>query len=378
MKILLVGEYSRLHNSLKEGLLKLGHEVTIIASGDGFKDYPVDLKTINPFNRGIKLVLKKSIHKISGFDISKKAVKKSFFNQSDQLKDFDVVQLINESPFLTAPKSEIEIFDFFKSICDKIFLLSCGLDFTSVKYASDEKLKYSILTPYFKKKIAKKDFDSALKYLKPSFFKLHEHIFNNIEGVIASDIDYHIPLKNNSKYLGLIPNPINIDTIEYIVPKIDDKIIIFHGINSKSYYQKGSDIFEKALAIIQNKYQDKVEVIVTKDVPYSTYINLYNRAHIMLDQIYAYDQGYNALEAMAKGKVVFTGAEQEWLKYYNLQENTVAINALPDENLIAKKLEWLIDNPEEILSISKNGRAFIEREHNYINSAKKYLEFWNR
>ena len=29
----------------------------------------------------------------------------------------------------------------------------------------------------------------------------------------------------------------------------------------------------------------------------------------------------NALEAMAKGKVVFTGAEQEWLNHYDLKED---------------------------------------------------------
>ena len=44
MKILLIGEYSRLHNSLKEGLEKNGHNVTLVGSGDGFKNYPVDIK----------------------------------------------------------------------------------------------------------------------------------------------------------------------------------------------------------------------------------------------------------------------------------------------------------------------------------------------
>jgi hypothetical protein len=39
-------------------------------------------------------------------------------------------------------------------------------------------------------------------------------------------------------------------------------------------------------------------------VPYATYIELYNKSHIVLDQVFSYDQGYNALEAMAKGKVV--------------------------------------------------------------------------
>ena len=43
MRILLVGEYSRLHNTLKEGLQALGHTVTLVGTGDNFKNYPVDL-----------------------------------------------------------------------------------------------------------------------------------------------------------------------------------------------------------------------------------------------------------------------------------------------------------------------------------------------
>ena len=47
MKILLIGEYSRLHNSLKEGLEFLNHEVTIVGTGDKFKNFPVDV-SISP------------------------------------------------------------------------------------------------------------------------------------------------------------------------------------------------------------------------------------------------------------------------------------------------------------------------------------------
>ena len=42
MKILLLGEYSRLHNSLKEGLVSQGHKVITVATGDYFKKYDVD------------------------------------------------------------------------------------------------------------------------------------------------------------------------------------------------------------------------------------------------------------------------------------------------------------------------------------------------
>ena len=50
-KILLVGEYSRLHNSLKEGLMSLGNEVVIVGKQDGFKKYPVDIPVKSFFNR---------------------------------------------------------------------------------------------------------------------------------------------------------------------------------------------------------------------------------------------------------------------------------------------------------------------------------------
>ena len=111
-------------------------------------------------------------------------------------------------------------------------------------------------------------------------------------------------------------------------------------------------------------------------MPYEEYISAFDKAHIVLDQVYSYDQGYNALEAMAKGKVVFTGAEQEWLDYYKLKKDTVAINALPNTEAIAEKLSWLIENPTHILEISQNARTFVEKEHNYIAIAKRYLETW--
>jgi glycosyltransferase involved in cell wall biosynthesis len=121
-----------------------------------------------------------------------------------------------------------------------------------------------------------------------------------------------------------------------------------------------------------------VEVITAENVPYSEYIEKYNSAHILLDQVFAYDQGYNALEAMAKGKVVFTGAEKEFLERYNLKEVEVCINSLPDSEYLFNKLEDLILNPEKLTSISINARKFIEREHDYVSIAKKYLETWGK
>jgi len=377
MKILLVGEYSRLHNSLKEGLVALGHQVTIIATGDYFKNYPVDSKLSRKYNQGVLKKIKVLLYKVFKIDITSMSIKNQFFSNKSKLTGFDVVQLINESPLGILPKYEKQVISFLKNNNKKLFLLSCGTDYISVKHSFDKKPDYSILEPYFKKKASKKSFDPILKYINPEFKSLHDFVFPKIEGVISSDLDYHIPLLGHPKYIGLIANPINVEKLDFISLPINKKITIFHGINRGNYYKKGSDYFEEALQIIQKKYAAKVEIKIVENLPYAEYIETYNTAHIVLDQVLAYDQGYNALEAMAKGKVVFTGAEQEWLDYYNLKEDIVAINALPNANEIAKKLEWLILNPEKITEIGKNARAFIEKEHNYIKIAEKYITAWN-
>jgi len=379
MKILLVGEYSRLHNSLKEGLIELGHEVIILGNQDGFKKFPIDIKVNSFFSKNA--FLKKTVslvHKLFRINLISLENAIQWYYSINKMKNFDIVQLYNESIAKTYPSLEIKIINQIIKSNKKVFLLSCGVDFTSVKFAHDKKFRYSILTPLHENEQLKDYYKFILNKLKPQNYKLHNFIFNNIKGVIASDIDYHIPLLNNSNYLGLIPNPINTNKIDFIPLDLGDKIIIFHGINRSGFIKKGNIFFELALERIQKKYKDRIEVIVTEDLPYNEYIQHYRNCHILLDQVYAYDQGYNALEAMAMGKVVFTGAEKEWLDYYNLKEDTIAINALPNEVYIEKKLEWLILNPHEIIKISKQARQFIEKEHNYIESAKKYLDAWSK
>ncbi|MBU2919957.1 glycosyltransferase [Winogradskyella psychrotolerans] len=375
MKILLVGEYSRLHNSLKEGLELLNHDVTIVAAKDGFKNYEVDFPIYKTYEKGFLRKFKNLIYRFTKIDLESIQIKKQIINLKPKLSDFDVVQFINEASFLCTATIEKEIFDLISTWNKNVFLLSCGTDYISVKYAYDKKFRYSILTPYLNGKDQILS-SYGLKYLEPDFVELHHHIYKSIVGVIASDLDYHLPLLNHPKYLGLIPNPINTEQLEFKPLKIEDKIVIFHGINSNNYYKKGNDIFEEALAIINQKYADKIKIITVRSLPYNEYIKTYNEAHIMLDQIYAYDQGFNALEAMSKGKVVFTGAEKEWLEYYNIKEDTIAINALPDAKTIATKLEWLILNPEKILEISIQARRFVETHHNYKTCAENYLKTW--
>ncbi|MFT7351691.1 MAG: glycosyltransferase involved in cell wall biosynthesis [Flavobacterium sp.] len=379
MRILLIGEYSNLHNSLKAGLESLGHSVVLVNSGDGFKNFKSDYSIKPTFtSNSIVSVFRNGLHKLFKIDSSKIEHGIRFYFHLKHLKGFDVVQLINETPIQTIPILERFLLSQIFKNNKKTILLCCGVDYLIANYLLDKKERYSIVTPYFEDKSDASEFQFILDYLKPSYKKTHELVYKNIAGVIASDMDYYLPLKNHPKFLGMIPNPINLERNLPLNTKGIVPISIFLGINRNSYLSKGISFFEKALQIMSTKYVEKVSIEIAENIPYEDYIKKYNNCHILLDQVYGFDQGYNALEAMAKGKVVFTGAEKEFLDYYNLQEDEVAINALPDVDYLVEKLSYLIENPNKIEEIGLNARKFIEKEHDYRIIAKKYLETWNK
>jgi glycosyltransferase involved in cell wall biosynthesis len=373
MRILLIGEYSRLHNSLKEGLTALGHEVTLVSDGDGFKRYPSDF-SIAPSPKGMLNIIRQGLFRVFKYDISGLERGLRFKSLLPKLKGYDVVQLINEAPVKTLPSFEIYLIRKLMAQNGKAFLLCCGIDYTVVTYMLGKEPCYSVMNPYFENR-GMHEYSYMLEYISKGRKKVHDFLYDRIAGVIASDMDYYLPLKNNPKLLGLLPNPVNIEKLNYNELVITDKIVVFLGINRINYNQKGIAFFEKALETLQLKYPDRVEIIISENLPYNEYIQLYDKAHILLDQVYAYDQGYNALEAMAKGKVVFTGAEKEFMEHYGLTEK-VAVNALPNVEALVAELSFLIENPQEIIAIGKRAKAFIQKEHDHIEVAKKYIDIW--
>jgi glycosyltransferase involved in cell wall biosynthesis len=378
MKILLIGEYSKLHNSLKDGLVANGHQVTLVSDGDGFKKYPSDYSyQTKIFNHKYLFFFTKLILKIFNINLLKIEKFIRFYGLLPQLKNFDIVQLINEQSIVTYAKWEIFLLKKILKNNKKLFLLSCGEDFYSLTFYLSQKQKYSILTPFFEDK-NNKAYQHTFRYLEKPHLELSKFLFENCHGIIASDFDYVKPLIHNSKYLGIIPNPINHKNLIYKPIEIKDKVVIFLGINTLSYVKKGIIYFEKALIKIEEKYSEKVEIIISKNIPYSEYHQKMEKSHIVLDQVFALDQGYNALECMAMGKVVFTGAEEDFLNYYQLEKNSVCINAAPNIDELVDELSFLIENTEKIIRIGKNARNFIIQNHDYQSIAKKYMKVWEQ
>ena len=52
MRILLIGEYSNVHNTLAKGLQALGHDCVVASDGDHWKNYPRDIDLRREYLKG--------------------------------------------------------------------------------------------------------------------------------------------------------------------------------------------------------------------------------------------------------------------------------------------------------------------------------------
>jgi len=135
MRILLLGEYSNFHNTLKAGLEKNGHSVLLSGRKDGFKGFNLDISLepklfeFYPFRK-----VKNLIYLLFKFDISCFELLYIFFTNRNHFKDYDIVQLINEYPLKTTPYLDTLILKFIFKHNKKVILSACGDDVTYINY----------------------------------------------------------------------------------------------------------------------------------------------------------------------------------------------------------------------------------------------------
>lgn len=365
MNILLLGEYSRLHFSLAEGLRSLGHQVTVASDGDGYKQYDRDVDLSRGGSGLIRTV--KDL-----FYITKKI--KSFNN-------YDIVQIIN--PCFTTLNTEINKYYFkqLKKQNRKIFLGAFGVDSVWLKAALDKELfKYSEF--HINREDTNLEYNKIIlqRWSNTSREKLNDYTAFNADGIIACLYEYYKAYKKDySHKLKYIPLPIQLASLPYnpiVTPP--NKINFFIGIDKDRSQFKGTDILLRVLRQIQEKYPLEVNILPVESVPYTEYQQLLAQSHVVLDQIYSYSPSVNPLQAMAQGKIVVTGGEPE---IYDLIDKTAfprpIINVFPTEKGVWNALEYIIDNKSQLPKWSAQGRLFVEKYHDARLVAQQYLDFWD-
>jgi glycosyltransferase involved in cell wall biosynthesis len=358
-KILLIGEFSNLHWTLAQGLRKLGHQVVVVSNGDGWKN----------IERDIDIKFRNSSHKIDFL--------RSFFF-SNKYKGFDVVQLIG-CPFLFSGNKTPWNKFFFKHLKKhnkKIFLGAFGDDYYYQNLCVNGGLKYSPFLSLEKNDSYSTEVLEVTKMLK----RFNEYLAKESDGIIAGCYDYYKAYDYGGfvEKLKMIPFPINTD--EFINDEseitINSKINFFVGVQKRRSVWKGTDVFMKALEELSGQYPEEIKLTIVSDIPYKEYVKMYKDSDVIVDQLYSYSSGMNALISMAQGKAVISGGEQEMYQILNEKELKPIINFDPNRDIKQQFLE-ILKRKDEIPKMKKDGVKFVKKHHYYVEVAKKYVEFWS-
>lgn len=380
MRILLIGEYSNVHWTLAEGLRALGHEVTVVSDGDGWKDYPRDINLKRgPLNSQLS-----TLNYL--WDLAK------IF---PRLRGYDIVQLIN--PVFLDLRAE-RIWPFYRYLRrhnGRVFMGAFGIDHYWVKVGMDCKtFRYSDFNfgsqlrdyPFMHTMIA--DWLNGTKGL------LNQRIAEDCDGIITGLYEYEMcyrpyyPSKTR-----FIPFPINLSSVtptSTINPQpssinhkpstINHKpstINLFIGIQRSRSSYKGTDVMLAALQRLKKDYPNRLDIFKAENVPFAQYQEMMNNSHALLDQLYSYTPGMNGLLAMAKGLVLVGGGEPE---HYDLLGERVLrpiINVQPTEEDVYQQIATrLLSGKEDIHQLQLDSIEYIRRHHDHIKVAKQYVDLY--
>lgn len=363
MKILLLGEYSNVHNTLAKGLRALGHEVTVVSNGDFWKNYPRDIDVARHPGKlgGLRLLIK-------------------LWSLLPRMRGYDVVQLINPIFFELRAERLFFFYRYLRRHNKKVLLGAFGMDYYWVHTCVYEKpLRYSDFN--FGEKL--RTDEAAIKerhdWLGTAKERLNRLIAADCDGIITGLYEYEAcyqpKFPNKTQF---IPYPIVLPTSTHNVEKPSSKLRLFIGISKERSVYKGTDIMLRAAEDVAARYPEQVEICKTEGVPFAQYQQMMDDSDVLLDQLYAYTPAMNALLAMSKGIIVVGGGEPE--NYEILGETTLhpIINVEPNYESVYKELEQLVLHPERIPELKRQSIEYIKRHHDYQKVARQYEQVYKR
>lgn len=362
MKILLLGEYSNVHHTLAEGLRRLGHNVTVVSDGDGWKNYPRDVD-----------LRRRSL----GFLDTMRYLCR-LWRLMPRLRGYDVVQLIN--PVFLSLKAE-RIMPYYRQLRRHnraLFMGAFGMDYYWVKAGTDcHTFRYSDFNIGSEPRMNNDNRVWIHDWLHGAKGRLNRDIAADCDGIVSGLYEYDASYRPYfPDKLCFIPFPINPDAVCPIQERNDGKVRFFIGIQRARSAYKGTDIMLRALERVARERPATCEMVKVESVPFEQYERLMDSSDVLLDQLYSYTPAMNALLGMAKGLVVVGGGEPENYEILGETELRPIVNVEPNEESVYQALLNLADHPEHVRELKRQSVAYIRRHHDYVKVARQYVDFW--
>ena len=356
MKILLYGDYSSLHFHLRTGLRAIGHDTKIASDSSGILDLRPDVF----FNDQVATMYKR---------IKAKTIEPMLWSR--KTNGIDVVQFIN--PLAISPRVLPAIKYVYKNLfraSNKRFLLSTGNDAVYITKGINQ-LKYSPIPDSIKH-----DGNGCLIWLKKNNIEWNYILAKSCDGIIPTSYDYACGyrVEQFSNLKRTIPLPFDISSVEIIPEKRGNrKLKVFHGISRPGF--KGTKYILDAFNYLKISYPNDVECITVSNVPLKEYLTIMRECDICVDQALSYGYGMNAIYALAQGLTVLSGAEPETLDDIGIKDCPI-INITPNAQQIIETIESLIQSRSSFGERRFKNRMYVEKHHDCVNVALKYLEAW--
>lgn len=360
MKILLLGEYSNVHNTLAAGLRSLGHVVTVASNGDFWKDYPrdIDLARGDGFWNGVSFLGKVAA-------------------ALPRLTGYDIVQIVN--PLFLELKAErlTHIYKFIKKHNKRIVLGGFGMDYYWVSTCVEEKpLRYSDFNIGSQLRTNVEALAERKDWIGTAKERLNRTIANDCDAIVTCLYEYwrcyqpHFPDKTS-----FIPLPMALPD----EPKIEkhERLRLFIGINKSRSAYKGTDLMLRAAQRALKDYPDRIELLVAESVPFSEYQKMMDGSDAILDQLYSYTPSMNSLLAMSKGIIVIGGGEPENYEIIGEKELRPIVNVTPSVESVYQAIVSLATAPALVTRLRQESRQYVLRHHEQTKVARQYEELYN-
>ena len=362
MKILLFGDYSFVHLTLKRGFEELGHDVLLVSDGEGRRNTPRDVDVCRDARYGklggLRVVwnLLRNVRKLCGNDVvivhSYKAVPLRCWLNALLLR------------FLKRHNRLLALGVYY----DDPQVL--GMQLKGVP-------RYSEL--YWGGRVRNMDENRERLgwHSAAECVKCWRAAAAMADAILPCLYEYWLPYAGSPfrGKLRYVPLPMVIPGGAR-VKGAGGRIKVLVGVQSRREYLKGARKIARMVEEVDRRHPGRLDVKYVEDVPYGEYCAMLEECDVQVDQFYSFTPSMNSLAAMARGTVVIGGGEEEFYRFIGEDVLRPIINVSPElsfeENVAV--LERALLTEGNVGKLSRQSIEFVRKYHDYRHVAEKYIE----
>ncbi len=365
MRILLIGEASYLHNTLKKGLIEAGHSVRLMSDGNNWHNSPRDIDLRRDMRWG----------KLGGLKVVWQILR-----HLRSLTGNDVVQIHNYQ-FVPLKMRWNELLLRFLKRHNRCVVKGCfGDDTVILRRQAEGVPEYSDTYWDGRPQNAELNRERTAEQELPEVARCCLMANGMADALVPCLYEYYLcyDIEPYRARLHYMPLPMEIPAGSG--PKSIDAgrpLRVLVGLQPQRDYLKGAAYIGRLVEQVAEENPGKIEVKTVEGVPYAEYCRLLDEADVLVDQLYSFTPSMNSLAAMARGTVVIGGGEEEYYRFIGESGLRPIINVRPGrdaENL--KTLRSVLLDREKISELSGQSVAFVRKYHDYRSVARRYAELY--